>query len=94
VAEVIIGHLEQAVRRDLKALPENLRWSSLAVAAMKLARRWDAGMPARELAAVSRELRHIMSALDAKAPKKVGTDTADELRARRQRRIHSAGSRS
>lgn len=81
---MIIGHLEAAVRRDLSALPGKLATGQLAVAAMMLARRWDHVLPAREVAAVSRELRHVMTDLRKMTPSMTASDKTDQLRARRQ----------
>lgn len=84
-----------AVRRDLDALPEDLRTSSTAAAAEGLARSLDLGTEAyRFQAGLVSQLRECMTELYAKAPAKPEEgDTVDEINARRaaRRRTASAG---
>jgi hypothetical protein len=80
------GQVEASVRREIRGLPADLRTGSLAVTALLLARRLDAGLPAREVAGVAREIRQSIAALMEQAPAKPQGDLVDELRARRAER--------
>jgi hypothetical protein len=80
------GPIQTATRRELRGLPVDLRTGTLATTALLLARRLDAGLPAREVSGVARELRQSMTALMEQAPAKPQGDLVDELRARRAER--------
>ena len=80
------GAIEASVRREIRSMPADLRASTLATTALLLAKRLDAGLPAREVSGVARELRQNMSSLLERAPAKPQGDLVDELRARRAER--------
>jgi hypothetical protein len=82
--------VERAARRDLASLRE-YGDSALAMTYLLLARMLDAGMPARDAAAVAREMRLVFMALQELSPAQEGDDQADELRARRQARMQGNG---
>jgi len=67
--------VERAVRADLRALPEPIRSSALARAAIDLAKRLDAGPADREATMLSRELRMLSMELQRRA----GGDVGGEL---------------
>lgn len=80
-----------AVNRDLAQLPEELRMSATAIAALRLAESIDLGTETyRFQAALVRELRECLTELVAKAPPKVEGDAVDDLNARRAARRASA----
>lgn len=86
-----------ALRRKLKDLPEAARRGPLAVTALALATRMDApdtsdslAVTARDLAALARELRLVLVALEEAAAGGEQGDKVDELRARREAR-HAEG---
>lgn len=75
-----------AVRVDLRALPDEVRSTALASAALALGRRLDdPETPAAAAASVARELRETLASLRAQAPKS-GTDVLDEIAATRAKR--------
>ncbi len=81
------GTIEAAVRREITGLSEKVRDCAQAHAAIMLAVTLDAGMPPRDAAAVSRELRVSMATLAAMSPERAEGDPVDELTARREARI-------
>lgn len=81
------GTIEAATHRELAALSAKVRDSAQAHAAVMLAVTLDAGMPPRDAAAVSRELRTTMAALAAMSPERAEGDPIDDLTARRQARL-------
>jgi len=52
----------------------------------------DAGPPARDAAALAREMRLCYMSLEAMAPRKADDDFVDEVRQRREARMREAGS--
>lgn len=89
-----VGPHLAAVRRDLDQLPAELRATTAAAAAEGLARSLDLGTETyRFQAALVKELRDCMTALQAMAPPKVEeADPVDDLNARRAaRRAAAAG---
>lgn len=81
------GTIEAAVRRELDTLSEKVRDGAQAHAAIMLAVTLDAGMPPRDAAAVSRELRMSMATLAAISPERAEGDIIDDLTARREARL-------
>jgi hypothetical protein len=80
-----------ALRRKLQGLPEAARTGPLAVTALALATRMDDGdVSERDLAALARELRLVLVALEEDAAGGEQGDKIDELRARREAR-HASG---
>ncbi len=80
-----------ALKAEIARLPAKLREHPLAAAALTLAGKLDEGVGARDMAAVSRELRGTLAdlrALEDKAPAEV--DPADELAKLRVARISGA----
>jgi hypothetical protein len=74
-----------ALRRKLKGLPEAARTGPLAVTALAIAARMDApDTSERDLAALARELRLVLVALEEDAASGEQGDKVDELRARRE----------
>lgn len=84
------GKIEAAVEADLQPLPEALQRGALAATARLLARRLDAGLPARDATAAARELRVTMERLDQRAPIQDSDDVGDELEQRRRDRLRKA----
>lgn len=79
------GPVEAATRRDISDLPKRLQESGMAATALTLARRLDeAGL--RDSPPLARELRTVLVALQAQAPKKSEGDDLDELARRRAER--------
>ncbi len=85
------GEAEQGVDADLARLPKHMQAGTLAANARKAARRIDAGLSARDFAAISRELRVTMAKLAENAPVENTGDVGDELEARREARMKAAG---
>jgi hypothetical protein len=83
---------ETAARRDLRQLPKPYRDSAIGKAYLALAEMLDAGPPARDAAALAREMRLCYMALEAMAPRKADDDFVDEVRQRREARMAQAGS--
>jgi hypothetical protein len=76
-----------ALRRKLQGLPEAARSGPLAVTALALAGRMDApDTSERDLAALTREFRLVLVALEEDAAAGEQGDKVDELRARREAR--------
>jgi hypothetical protein len=59
--------VEDACRGELAGLPDGVRTSTLAAAALDLARRLDTGPPDREAALLARELRVTVGELRARS---------------------------
>jgi hypothetical protein len=86
------GKNEQAVLRDLRALPDDLRQGAIAAVALGLARDLDEGdMTARDKSGMYAQLRMAMVTLADMAPGEVKGDATDEVRARRERRLQASG---
>lgn len=81
------GAMEAAVQAEVNLYPAELRTTPLAVGAVLLARRFDAGLPSQDLAVVAREIRITLRTLGAKAPQEREQSTRDDLRKRREERI-------
>lgn len=81
-----------AARRDLRSLPRPYRDSAIGKAYVELAEMIDAGVPPKEAASVTRELRLCYMTLEAMAPHKPEDDFVDEVAARREARMRQAGS--
>jgi hypothetical protein len=73
--------VERAARAELRALPADLRDSTLAKAALDLARRLDAGPADREATMLARELRMTLGDLHGRAPRDA-TDDVEQYLAR------------
>jgi hypothetical protein len=83
---------EDACRRELEQLPEPLRSSAVAMAALELARSIDLGIVSfRFQSGLVKELRDCMDALQAKAPRRE-RDGLDQLAERRASRRGAAAS--
>jgi hypothetical protein len=81
-----MGPEERGVRKDLRRVPVEHRSGGLATTALTLARAIDAGPEARDLAALSRELRATLTDLAKfESPGQKG-GKVDDLNARRQKR--------
>lgn len=80
-------NIERAARADLRALPAEYRNSAVAKGYIELARRIDAGVGARDAAAMAREMRLCLLALYELAPPMQEDDKVDELRAKREARM-------
>ncbi len=89
-----MGQVEDAVRRDLRALTSKNRLSSLGGrerTVLALAKHLDDPLlPARDAAAVARELRIALAELRKTAPSTVRSGI-DELRDRRETRKRATG---
>ena len=79
--------IEAAARRDLAALPAQYRNSAVGKAYLLLARTLDAGVPARDKAVLTREMRLCLDQLLTLAPPSAAGDFADELKARRETKM-------
>ena len=79
--------VETAARRDLRALPRPYRDGAVGKAYLELARILDAGVPARDAAAVAREMRLCLLTLYDLAPPKAEADFVDEVRLKREKRM-------
>ena len=90
VARRLPTPVETAARRDLRALPKPYRDGAVGKAYLELARILDAGVPARDAAAVAREMRLCLLTLYDLAPPKTETDFVDEVRQRREKRMAEA----
>ena len=66
--------VERAAQAEIRALPAELRATTLATAVVELAKRLDAGPSDREASALVRELRLSLDALHRRA----GSDVASE----------------
>lgn len=86
------GPNEEAVLRDLAALPEDLRKGGIAAIAITLAKALDAGdMSPRDTAAMAAQLRMSLTTLREIAPGEAKGDHTDEVRERRERRLAQQG---
>jgi hypothetical protein len=81
------GPAELAARRDLRALPKLYGTSAVAKGYLELARILDLGVPARDAAAVQREMRLTLMTLYDLAPAKPEDDFVDEVRLKREERM-------
>lgn len=79
-----------AARRDLRSLPKPYRDSAVGKAYIELAQMLDVGVPAKEAAAIARELRLCYMTLDAMAPHKPENDFVDEVAVRREAMMRKA----
>ncbi|MDQ2875437.1 MAG: hypothetical protein M3Y33_11860 [Actinomycetota bacterium] len=77
------GAMEASVAADLARLPAELQATAAAMLARMLARRLDAGVAAREMTPLCKELRVTLEDLAALAPRESDNSTADQLRQRR-----------
>jgi hypothetical protein len=84
------GEMERAVAAEVGAYAKEMRGSPAAVAAVLLARRLDAGLPAQDLPGVAREIRITLRVLADKAPQEKDASTRDDLRKRREDRLLAA----
>lgn len=83
-----MGRVERGVRKDLKALPDNLKDGAVAQAALLLARDLDSGnLLPRDAAAYLAQLRHCMAQLREWAPGEAKGDTTDAARTAREKRL-------
>jgi hypothetical protein len=72
--------VERAARAELRALPEQVRSSALAKAAIDLAKRLDAGPPDTTAVLLARELRMAMADLRGQAKGDATNDVEEFLR--------------
>jgi hypothetical protein len=84
--------VESAARKDLRGLPEYSD-SALARIYLMFARSLDCGIPVRDAAAASREMRLIFLTLRELSPPKAGQDYPDEIAERREQRMRQNGTR-
>ena len=82
--------IERAARRDLRALKE-YGDSGLAKAYLELARQLDEGVPARDAAAITAQMRLTLVELQRMGGSENEGDYTDELRARREARMAGGG---
>src|SRR5258708_8021680 len=75
-----LGDIELGVLSDLKSIPEYLREGGLARSAISLARMLDSGgIDKRDVPAMTRELRMLLTLLLDKAPRKGAKDSLDQV---------------
>lgn len=79
-----------AARRDLRSLPRPYRDSGIGRAYLVLAEMLDAMPPARDAAAITREMRLCYMALEAMAPHKPENDFVDEVQQKREARMKAS----
>lgn len=79
--------VERAARNDLKQFPDAYRTSALAKGYLMLARRLDAGISARDSAALLREMRQVLLTLHELSPAESPDSTVDQLADRREKRM-------
>jgi len=80
--------MEDAVRRDLARLPDDMRQGGVAMIAIYCARELDTGGHApRDAATFAREMRLALTQLREMAPGEVKGDVTDEVRAKREQRL-------
>jgi hypothetical protein len=83
-----IGHVERAVRRDLRTFPDAVAGGTIAQAMLTLAAEADSrALEPRDLAQILRELRLCTVQLHDMAPAGAEGDKIDELRKRREERL-------
>ena len=87
MAQSRAGKAELAARRDLRALPKLYATSAVAMGYLTLARTLDYGVPAREQAAIQREMRLTLLTLYDLSPAKPAGDFVDEVSAAREGRM-------
>lgn len=80
-----MGAIERKARADLKTLADGGD-SAVAASYLLLARQLDEGVPAREVASISREMRLCFAQLREMAGIVKEDSTVDELRKRREER--------
>lgn len=79
-----------AARRDLRSLPVPYRDSAIGKAYLALAMMLDAMPPARDAAAITREMRLCYMTLEALAPHKPADDFVDEVQKKREDRMKAS----
>ena len=79
--------MEAAAKRDLAALPGDVRTGAVATALLMLARRLDAGVGTRDSCLLVKEIRMCTGMLYELAPPVRAGDPVDELRVRREQRM-------
>ena len=83
-----MGPVEEAVRRDLMQLPQQMQNGGVAAVALYAASVLDAGgLAPRDAAGFAREVRLALDQLARQAPGEARGDVTDEVRARRERRL-------
>ena len=80
------GAVERKARADLRSLPKQYRESAIAQTYVLLAVQLDEGVPARELASVSREMRLCYQQLVDMGGVEKPDSTVDEVRRKREER--------
>lgn len=80
------GAIERKARADLRQLPKDYRESAVGASYLLLARQLDEGVPAREIAAISREMRLCYGQLVEMGGTQKPDSTVDEIRKRREER--------
>ena len=81
-----VGPIERKARKDIRILPADYRDSAVAASYLMLARQLDEGVPAREMAAISREMRLCYAQLVDMGGTEKEDSQVDELRRRREER--------
>jgi hypothetical protein len=84
--------VERAARNDLKQFPDAYRNSALGKGYLLLARRLDAGVSARDAAALLGRMTQTLLALQEMSPAESPDSTVDQLAARRVGRMKDLGS--
>ena len=79
--------VERAARADLRVLPAQYRNCAIAKGYLMAARRLDAGVSARDLVSLQREMRLTMLTLHELAPAESPGSVVDELGAAREERM-------
>jgi hypothetical protein len=79
--------VERAARNDLKQFPDTYRNCAVAKGYLLLARRLDAGISARDSAALLREMRQVLLTLHELSPAESPDSTVDQLADRREKRM-------
>lgn len=83
--------VERAARADLRAIPKPYRDSAVAKSYLMLARRLDAGVSARDVVALAREMRMALLTLNELAPPQRADDFVDEIREQREKHMREIG---
>ena len=79
-----------AARRDLRQLPKPYRDCAIGKAYLALAEMLDERPPARDAAAITREMRLCYMTLEAMAPHKPEDDFVDEVQKKREERMRAS----
>ena len=79
--------VERAARNDLKQFPDSYRNSALGKGYLLLARRLDAGVSARDSAALLGRMTQVLLTLHELSPAESPDSTVDQLAARREHRM-------